>query len=259
MNPTATQYIPGESCIHKLNPLSKLIALFLLAVILIARAMWWNHIIILCIIIIAQFVSRVSFKLVARLIWRFRFFFYITFLIHLLFSTEAELFSLWVIKPSLAGAENGILYGIRMYLLLWSSALLGWTTEPVSAAESIKKVMFPLRVIGISPEDFAMSLVLALRFIPTVYEDIRWLNYAQRSRGLSSEGSRWRQIRNIIPLVVPFFAIAIRRAEKLAIALQIHGYGLSDKRTNLNERGWSIADNLVVSVFIIITAIVIFI
>lgn len=246
MNSSATQYIHHESFVHRLNPLSKFIALFLIALILVARSMWLNNLVVLCILIAGQLASRISFRQTAKLLWNMRFFFYVTFLVHLLFSSEAEKFSLWIIKPSLAGAERGIFYGARMYLLLWSSALLGWTTEPVALAESIKKIAFPLRLIGISQDDFAMSLVLAMRFIPTLYDDIRWLTYAQRSRGFSVEKRLWKRVKNLLPILVPLFATAMRRAEKLAIALETHGYGLPGKRTILNEYGWTGADILLV-------------
>lgn len=242
MSSTATQYIHRESFIHKLNPLSKFIALFLIALILIVRSIWLNNLVVLCILIAAQFASKISFRQTAKLLWSMRFFFYVTFLVHLLFSSEAEKFSLWIIKPSLAGAERGIFYGTRMYLLLWSSVLLGWTTEPVALAESIKKIVFPLRLVGISQDDFAMSLVLAMRFIPTIYDDIRWLIYAQRSRGFFIEKRFWRRVKGLLPLLIPLFSTVIRRAEKLAIALEIHGYAISDRRTNLNEHKWTWMD-----------------
>ena len=236
----AGQYIERKSIIHSLDPRTKILLLILFAGLVLFRADWQNHIIALIILTLATILSRVGIGRAIKILWLFRFFLMITFLIHLLFTPGEGGYDWKFFHLSFAGVHNGFLYSLRIGLLMWSAALFGWVTSPISLADALEKIFSFLKIFKIPPRDVSMVVLLAMRFIPTMMDDAQKIRWAQFARGGVIEGGIFRKTRQIVPLVVPLFISAFRRADKLALALELRGYNPYTPRTkikDLNMRG----------------------
>jgi len=238
------QYIEMHSPLHSLDPRTKLFLLFLFAIFIISAGNYWNNSIGLNILVIATVFSRVGFKKIFKLLWMFRLFVVITFLIHQLFTPDASEYHWWIFNISWTGFSNGILYSVRIILLMWAAWLFGWVTSPVALGDSLENLFKFLKYLKIPPRDVSMVVILAMRFIPTIIDDATKIHWAQKARGGAIDGSILKKVRRIVPMVIPLFVVAFRRADKLAIALQIRGYDPYAKRTRLDSLKFAMNDYL---------------
>jgi len=231
----AGKYIKQESPIHRLDPRTKAVGLFTFIAYLLIWPEFTGHVFAVLILYAVTRVSKFELSMVGRFLWGARFFFYMAFLAHLLFTPGDGGFEWWIISITTSGAANGLLFGLRLICLLWAAALFGWTTSPVELADGFRKTLPPLRKIGVNVDDIATMLLLALRFVPTLIQDARELRYAQEARGAKfHRGGVVGKTKSVVPLVIPLFAGAFRRAEATAVSLIVRGYELEGERTSLH-------------------------
>lgn len=238
------QYIGRKSILHSLDPRTKLFLLFCFAVMVLLKSAWWNHILAFLAIFLATIVSKVGIKKAFALIWTFRLFLLITFTIHFFFTPGDFGFDWGIIHISFAGAQHGALFAIRIGLLMWSAALFGWITSPIALGDALEKIFAFLKIFRIPPRDVSMVVLLAMRFIPTMMDDAQKIHWAQLARGGNISGGIMKRAKQIVPMVVPLFVSAFRRADKLALALELRGYDPHTKRTRIDpiemkSRDWS--------------------
>ncbi|MBN2542775.1 energy-coupling factor transporter transmembrane protein EcfT [bacterium] len=225
------KYIPGDSIIHKMDPRSKVVSFFVIILFFILFNRIVSHIAGFVILLLIMFIAGLSMKNLLGLLKTFRLFFYITFLVHLLF-TEGEGGYSWLwFNVSFHGAYNGLLFSLRLFLLLFSGALLTWTTQPMEFTNSLEKMLSPLKLFKVPVRDFSLMMMIALRFIPTMLDEIEITKRAQMARGAKFEGGLFKKIKSLVPLIIPLFAQSFRRAETLALALEARAYTSDHERT----------------------------
>jgi energy-coupling factor transport system permease protein len=230
----AGQYIDYDSALHRLDPRAKLLLLTVFVIFLLSGQSFLNHIGGVIILTLATILSKVPFKTVFRFLSGSRFFIWMILIVNLAFTPGRDGYNWWIFGISSEGAANGFLFSLRMIALVWSAALLSWTTSPISVADGFEKIGEPLKKIGIPVRDISTMMLLALRFLPTLLRDYSELKFAQTARGAEfNKGNYYRRIKAIVPLIIPLFIGAFRRADATAIALTVRGYVSDGHRTSL--------------------------
>lgn len=250
---TLGQYFPGRSLVHHLNPRMKLLSLLLILALLFSLQSYSGLVVLFFIALILITTTRVPFRYFLR---GLRPVFYIALfaLIIYFFFTSGGVVLLRVgfITVESEGVREGIFIILRLVTLVLFSLLLTLTTTPLSLTYGLSYFLRPLRYIGLPTEEVAMIMAIALRFIPTLMEESQRLMRAQVSRGADFEsGSIFRRAKSLVPLIVPLFISAFRRADELALAMEARGYRIGARRTRMYEdaivpRDWLVLAALLV-------------
>jgi energy-coupling factor transport system permease protein len=184
--------------------------------------------------------SRVPLRIFARNLKWFLLLFVITFGIHFL---EIHFDAGWpYLGFSETGLFTGLVYTSRLALLIIFAALLTLTTVPIELTDGVEKLLGPLRRFKVPVHEFALMMTLALRFIPILIQEAERVKNAQLSRGATLQGSLASRVRSIIPMAMPLFLSAIRRADELAIAMAARHYTGGEGRTSYQRFAFERAD-----------------
>ncbi len=234
---TIGQYIPGNTFMHQLDPRAKLLALFMfIAAIFIVKA--WEAFIPFVLLVIALYLAaHVPFRYFLRGIRPIIYIIVLTSVLHIFFTGGGEvLFRYGVITVEAAGVELGLFTIIRLMLLVFFTMLVTLTTTPLSLTEGLERFLWPLKYLKVPVAEIAMILNIALRFIPTLMEESERIVKAQMARGADfGQGNILRRIKFLVPVIVPLFVSAFRRADELAVAMESRCYRAGAKRTRMNE------------------------
>lgn len=241
---TLGQYYPADSFLHRLDPRSKLLAslIFMTCLLLPVRL---NSILLQAgICVLGFYFSRIPAKMIIRNLKPFLWLFLITFGIHLFTTKGNAVVSIpfFGIKATEQGLLNGISYSIRLSLLIIFAALLTMTTAPIELTDSLDKLLSPLKRFRLPVHEFVLMITLALRFLPILIREAERIKNAQLSRGASLEGSLLQRVKNIVPMILPLFISAIRRAEDLAVAMEARHYVGGEGRTSYRKLAFSGGD-----------------
>lgn len=230
---TLGQYYPVDSPVHRLDPRTKLVV----SMALMSGLLLTNHValtvvwgmVMLGVVVLA----RLPVPLVVRNLRAFGWLFVLTMVVHAFFTSG----TVWVRVPVVAwtitreGVQRGVLYSLRLALLVMMAALLTLTTSPIEITDGLERLMRPLRRLGVPVHELSMMVSLALRFVPTLLEEADRLQKAQVSRGATFEGGLVQRVRSVVPLVVPLFVSSFRRADELALAMDARCYRGGEGRT----------------------------
>ena len=220
---TLGQYYPGNSVLHKADPRAKLVVTILYIVaIFLAKSIYSYGAVVLSAILLLV-ISRVSVSVVLKGIKPLIYVIVITGIMNILFTTgKTPLFQWWIIKVYPEGLRAAGLMVIRIIVLIMgSSLLLTYTTTPIALTDGIEQLLAPLKKIKLPVHDFAMMMTIALRFIPTLLEETDKIMNAQKARGGDfSSGSLIQRAKALVPVLVPLFVSAFRRADELAVAME---------------------------------------
>ena len=250
---TLGQFFPGFSLLHKLDPRTKLISaiLFIVSIFLAKTPFAFFALTVFTVALI--FVSRISFSVILRGIRPVVYILIFTSLLNI-FMTKGEstpLVDFWIIEIYREGIIRAVFMTLRVILLIiGSSLLLTYTTSPISLTDGLESLLSPLAKIGVPVHVFSMMMTIALRFIPTLVEETDKIMNAQKSRGADfASGSLVRRAKALIPLLVPLFVSAFKRAEELAVAMECRCYRVDKKRTKLVKLTFRAKDFLSLLVF----------
>ena len=230
------QFFPGKSILHRLDPRTKIILLFVLMIAIFAAEGWAAY---LALIILAAgliFLSQVPpltvLKAVKPLAWLILF----TLLIHC-FSHDGEVLAkIYVFKLTTEGIIYGVQISLRLVLLIVLASLLTFTTSPLQLTDATEKLLSPLKRIGVPAHELAMMMTIAIRFVPTLLEETDKIIKAQKSRGLDFEsGGFVKRLRSMVPILVPLFLSSFRRADDLAMAMEARCYRGGAGRTHMKQ------------------------
>ena len=234
---TLGYYYPADSVVHKLDPRTKLLTvLAIMSSLLLSENM-----IVFCFyaafIILAIKISKLPISLVLRNLRPFLWLFLLTIFVHIFFSDGHIILRIPIIGLSVSreGIFLGILYSFRLTLLIVFAALLTLTTSPIELTDGLEKLCKPLNKLRIPVHEIVMMMTLALRFIPTLMEEAERLKKAQMSRGATFEGNIIKRVKNLIPLILPLFISAFRRADQLAFAMDSRCYTGGEGRTSFKR------------------------
>lgn len=253
------QYFPGKSAVHKMDPrvkimltLSYIIMLFLVKNIL---AFVIAIVFLLSIIMIAKIPVRAIFRSVKPILPLILF----TSLLNMFFITGTPIFSWWIITVTVEGVRLAIFMSIRIVCLIIGSSLLTYTTSPIALTDAIERLLKPLKYIKFPVHEMAMMMTIALRFIPTLIEETDKIMSAQKARGADLEtGGLVKRSKALIPILIPLFVSAFRRAEELALAMECRCYRGGEGRTRMKQLKLALVDVVSVAVMaFIFTAVIV--
>ncbi|MDO4393795.1 MAG: energy-coupling factor transporter transmembrane component T [Bacillota bacterium] len=232
---TLGQYYPGESCIHRLDPRTKIIAtlVYVAAIFVVPDFIGFAIAFLVLAAVIA--VSGVPLKFLLRGLKPVFFIIALTFLLNLFMIPGDVIVSWGFLSITEQGLRTAVFMGIRLVLLIIGASMLTLTTKPINLTDGIECLLKPFEKIGLPAHDLAMMMTIALRFIPTLLEETDKIMKAQQARGADFEtGNIIRRAMSLIPILVPLFISAFRIAQDLAMAMESRCYGGSGKRTRMN-------------------------
>lgn len=239
------QYYPGNSLIHRLDPRTKIIAtfVFIISLFLVRQS---GYVAVSLIAALLVIVSRIPAKFVIRGLRPVLFIALLTFLLNALVTPGLPLARLGPLVLTREGLYQGFFLVWRLVLLVLITSFLTLTTPPVVLTDGIESLLRPYRRLGVPAHELAMMMTIALRFIPTLLEETEKIMKAQMARGADFEsGNIIQRAKNLIPLLIPLFVSAFRRADELAVAMEARCYHGGDNRTRLKELHYNTGDYLV--------------
>ena len=233
---TLGQFFPGDTLAHKLDPRTKLLVTVFYVVALFTAKSYIAYGVLILTLIVAVRISRVGAKALFK-------------------GLKPVLF---IIAFTIEGVRAAITMMLRITLLIMGTFLLTYTTSPIRLTDGLESLLGPLKKIKVPVHELAMMMSIALRFIPTLIEETDKIMSAQKARGADFEtGSLMQRAKALVPLLVPLFVSAFRRADELATAMECRCYHGDEGRTKLNVLHYQTRDYLVLGYYAVLVAAVI--
>ncbi|ONI39360.1 transporter [Candidatus Epulonipiscium fishelsonii] len=253
---TIGQYYPVDSILHRLDPRTKIIAVFAyITSLFLIKAFYGYGVVILALGIVIK-LSKVPIQFMLKGLKSIVFILIFTVSINVLFSTgEMVLVKFWVFTITVEGIVLAIKMALRLVLLILGSSLLTLTTSPIQLTDGIEILLNPFTKIGVPAHEIAMMMSIALRFIPILLEETDKIMKAQTARGADFEsGSIIQRAKAMVPIMVPLFVSAFRRADELAMAMEARCYRGGAGRSRMNSLKYQTRDNIAFVVIILFIA-----
>lgn len=232
---TLGQYFPGNSPIHRLDPRTKLIVLVVYIVALFLAQSWISYGVMFLFLAYTIRISTIPLKAILKGMKPLVMILIFTGVLNLFFTREGPvLVEFWGLVITLDGVKRAVLMMARILMLITCTFLLTYTTSPIALTDGLESLMGPLKKIGVPVHELSMMMCIALRFIPTLIEETDKIMSAQKARGADFEnGSLVERARALIPILVPLFVSAFRRADELATAMECRCYQGGQGRTKM--------------------------
>ncbi len=234
---TIGQYFPGESVVHRMDARYKIVITLLFIVMLFLGKHLYSLLFGIALCLLAFAFSKIPFKLLWKNVKALIPLLLITAVLDIfMIDGDTVLLSWHFIKISWEGIRTAILMIVRILVLIIGTSLLTYTTSPIALTDAIERLLSPLKKIHVPVHAFAMMMTIALRFIPTLLEETDKIMTAQKARGASfSEGNILQRAKAFLPILIPLFVSAFRRAEELATAMECRCYRGEAGRTKMRQ------------------------
>ena len=253
---TLGQYFPGRSPIHLLDPRTKLIMLVVYIVGLFVASSWISYAVMFLFLASVIAISKIPVKSIVRGMKPLVMILVFTGLLNLFFTdTGNVLVSFWVIQITDEGLIRAFFMVARILMLISGTFLLTYTTSPIALTDGLESLLNPLKVIKVPVHELSMMMCIALRFIPTLIEETDKIMSAQKARGADFEsGSLLQRAKALVPILVPLFIGAFRRADELATAMECRCYQGGEGRTKMKLLRYSRRDMISFLVGVVLVA-----
>ncbi|MGI6492794.1 MAG: energy-coupling factor transporter transmembrane protein EcfT [Peptococcaceae bacterium] len=228
---TIGQYIPGDSVLHRLDPRIKIISLLLAITAVMAAAGWVGFVPVVALSLGAIALSGFSVRSLFRGLRALWLILLTTLLIQLFLTPGEILWGFGPLKITHEGLTNSVQLFLRLVLLIILASLLTQTTTPVTLTAGMESLLAPLTRFGVPAHELALMMNIAMGFVPTLQREAGLLMKAQRARGAGLAGGPAGWVKNMLPVLVPLFAVALRRGEDLAVAMEARCYRGGVNRT----------------------------
>ncbi|QUG43473.1 energy-coupling factor transporter transmembrane protein EcfT [Psychrobacillus sp. INOP01] len=254
------RYIPGDSFIHRLDARAKLIFVFLFIMVVFIANDWITYGILLVFTFLIIRLSKIRLYFLINGLKPVVFLIIFTFLLHLIFTREGSIIFEWrFIKIYEEGLKQGIFISIRFTVLVVLTSILTLTTTPISITDALEILLNPLKKWKLPVHELALMMSISLRFIPTLMDETDKIMKAQMARGSDmTTGSMKERMNAIVPLLIPLFVSAFKRAEDLATAMEVRGYKGGEGRTRYRKLEWATRDTLIILSLVVLAAILIY-
>ena len=242
---TLGQYFPGKSPIHLLDPRTKLIMLVVYIVALFMASGWVSYALMFAFLVMVIKISTIPVKSIVKGMKPLVMILVFTGILNLFFTTGEgkPLVDFWIITIYAEGVQRAFFMVIRILMLISCTFLLTYTTSPIALTDGLESLMNPLKKIKVPVHELSMMMCIALRFIPTLIEETDKIMCAQKARGADFEsGSILDRAKALIPILVPLFIGAFRRADELATAMECRCYQGGEGRTKMKLLRYTIWD-----------------
>lgn len=233
---TLGQYFPGNTPVHRLDPRTKLLLVLVYIVALFLCKWFFSYGLMALFLVTAVVLSRTRPRALLRGLKPLLIIIIFTALLNLFYTDGEVLAQWWIFRITKEGIFNAFFLVLRIMLLVMGTFLLTYTTSPIALTDGLESLLSPLKLLHFPVHELAMMMSIALRFIPTLIEETDKIISAQKARGADFEtGNIFRRAKALIPILVPLFVSAFRRADELATAMECRCYHGGKGRTKLKQ------------------------
>ena len=255
---TLGQYFPGETVIHKLDPRTKILVMLAYIVVTFCVKNFYGYIALAAFIVGCVALSKIPPIFVIKGLRPIMVFIIITALFNLFLTSGTVVWQFGVLKITYEGIRFAVFMVLRLTFLILGTSLLTLTTSPISLTDGMETLLSPFAKIGLPAHELSMMMSIALRFIPTLMEETDKIMKAQAARGADFDsGNILSRAKAMIPILIPLFISAFRRADELATAMECRCYGVTENRTSLHELKFQKRDMGAAIAFLVLVAVVI--
>lgn len=230
------QYFPGNSIIHKLDPRGKILMFIAYIVIIFCAFNYASLAITTAFIAFVLILTKIPFKFYLKSLKVIIFIVIFTSVLNLFYGAGEPLWQWWILKITWDGINRAVFVSVRITCLIIASSCLTFTTSPTELTDAIERLMKPLKAIHFPVHEVAMMMSLALRFIPTLLEETDKIMSAQKARGANTDsGNLIKRVKALVPILIPLFVSAFRRAYDIAMAMECRCYRGGAGRTRMKS------------------------
>lgn len=249
------QYYPSNSLLHKLDPRVKIVALVAFLIMVFCTFNYYALAVAVVSVVAVVLMSKVPLRLYFKSLKMILFIVLITSALNLFYGAGEPIVQFWVFKITMSGIHNAIFVTVRIVSLILISSTLTFTTSPTDLTDALERLMKPLNVFHVKVHEIAMMMTIALRFVPLLLEETDKIMAAQKSRGADMEsGNLVQRIKALVPVLIPLFVSAFRRAYELAVAMECRCYQGGDGRTRMKVLRMKRRDYISIIVLLLIIA-----
>ncbi len=241
---TLGQYFPGNSPVHLLDPRTKLLLLVAYIVALFTASNWISYGVMAAFLILTIAISTIPVKAILHGMKPLMMILVFTGVLNIFFTTGDEpIIHIWIIKIYWEGIQRALFMMARILMLITGTFLLTYTTSPIALTDGLESLLGPLKKIRVPVHELSMMMCIALRFIPTLIEETDKIMSAQKARGADFEnGKLMQRVKALVPILVPLFISAFRRADELATAMECRCYQGGEGRTKMKLLRYRLRD-----------------
>ena len=252
---TLGQYFPGDTVAHRLDPRTKILLVTLYIIALFCAKSFTAYALLAAVLAVCVRVSRVGLRSLVRGLKPVLFIICFTAILNLFYTPGEILVQFWVLKITKEGIFTAFFMALRISMLIMGTFLLTYTTSPIALTDGLESLLGPLKKVKVPVHELSMMMSIALRFIPTLIEETDKIMSAQKARGADFEsGSLLDRAKALVPILVPLFISAFRRADELAVAMECRCYHGGQGRTKLHVLHYQSRDYLVMAAYAAILA-----
>ncbi len=257
-NITLGQFFPGNSLVHRLDPRTKIIAVFIFVVLIFIVQTWVGYLLMYGLLIICIMISKISIGHMLRGLKPLLFIMIFTFILNLFFNTQGNVIvDYYFIKITDVGLMLALKLCLRLIFLITTTTLMTYTTSPIQLTDAIESLFKPLNKIKFPVHEIAMMMTIAIRFIPTLIEETDKIMKAQTARGAEFDGKNiFKKAIDMVPLLVPLFVSAFRRADELAFAMEARCYNGGQGRTKMKKLKMAVIDFVTFAFLTVLIAVI---
>ncbi|WP_315906312.1 energy-coupling factor transporter transmembrane protein EcfT [Priestia koreensis] len=253
------RYVPGNSPLHRMDPRAKLLLVFFFVVIVFLANSTGGYGLLLLYTALLVAMSRVPLSYFLKGLKPVLFIAVFTFLIQIFLNKEGDVLLKWGwLTIYEEGLRQGIYISLRFFLLVSVTTLLTLTTTPIQVTDGMESLLNPLKKVRFPVHELALMMSISLRFIPTLLDETQKIMKAQTARGVDiSSGPFKGRMKAVVPLLVPLFISAFKRAEELSIAMEARGYKGGEGRTKFRQLQWQAIDTIMLVSLLVVTLLLI--
>ena len=252
---TLGQYFPGDTLVHRLDPRTKLISVVIYFIALFSAKGVLSTGLVLFTLVLSVAISRIKPKALLKGMKPLLFIVIFTAFLNLFYTEGRIIARWWIFKITAEGLSRMILMVVRILLLVSCTFLLTYTTSPLQLTDGLEQLMRPLKKVRFPVHELSMMMSIALRFIPTLIEELDKIMSAQKARGADFEtGGLIKRAKALLPVLVPLFVSAFRRADELATAMECRCYHGGEGRTRMKELRMQSGDYLTLTYMVVMLA-----
>lgn len=247
------RYIPGDSIVHRIDARAKLVFVFLFIAIVFLANNWITYGLLIAFTLTIVAVSGIRFYFIVSGLKPVLFLLVFTFLLHTFFTKEGTvLLDLGFTEIYTGGVIQGVFIAIRFFVLVVMTTILTLTTTPISITDALELLLNPLKKIKLPVHELALMMSISLRFIPTLMDETDKIMKAQMARGSDmTTGPFKERMKAVVPLLIPLFVSAFKRAEDLATAMEVRGYKGGEGRTRYRQLDWNLRDTVAILLLLV--------
>lgn len=231
---TLGQYFPGDTVAHRLDPRTKLLLVIIYIVGLFNAVGWASYAFVILITALSMVISKIKPKSALKGLKPLVIIIILTAVLNIFYTGGTPIIEGWIITWE--GIERAVMMSLRIILLIVGTFMLTYTTSPIALTDGLEIMLNPLKKIKIPVHEMSMMMSMALRFIPTLIEETDKIMSAQKARGADFDsGNLFQRAKALLPILVPLFVSAFRRADELAVAMESRCYHGGEGRTRMKQ------------------------